>query len=485
MDHPRPGTWFAFGRCHPWFEDSPLAPVRLFSGGTALKKTHSRSSSRKMTRRDLLRKAGTTGLALAAGQAVAPFLLTGCGREVSANKKSGAKSGGGPIKVGILHSLTGTMAISETSLKDVELMAIEEINKAGGVLGSKIEPIVEDPESKFTSVFPEKAKKLLLRDEVAAVFGCWTSVSRKNVLPVFEEYNGLLFYPVQYEGNECSKNVVYTGAAPNQQILPAVEWLMSREGGSKKRFYLLGSDYIFPRTANLIIVKYLKSKGMEAVAEKYTPLGHLEYQNVVQDIKKAEPDVIFSTINGDSNVNFYNELAAQGITADKIPVVAVSVGEDELRGLDPAKVKGHYAAWNYFQSIDTPKNKEFIKNFRDFCKDQTRVTDDPIEAAYFQVYFWKLAVEKAGSTDVDAVREALKSGIEFDAPGGLVKVDPKTQHTYKTFRMGKTRGDKQFDVIYTSPKPIEPEPYPQVAFPGWHCDWTKGGVSRGAEVKVL
>ena len=244
-------------------------------------------------------------------------------------------------------------------------MAIDEINAAGGLLGKKIEPIVEDPESKFTDVFPEKAKKLLLKDKVPVVFGCWTSVSRKNVLPVFEENDGLLFYPVQYEGNESSKNVVYTGAAPNQQILPAVEWLLSKAGGEKKKFYLLGSDYIFPRTANLIIVKYLESKGMKPVAEKYTPLGHLEYQNIVQDIKKEDPDVIFSTINGDSNVNFYNELAAQGITADKCPVVAVSVGEDELRGLDPAKVKGHLAAWNYFQSIDTPVNKEFVKKFKE------------------------------------------------------------------------------------------------------------------------
>jgi len=454
-----------------------------------LKKRDSDSTPKGMTRRDLLRGAGKASLTLAAAQALSPFWLAGCSdstspsgtKTVAVSGKGG--SGGPPIKVGILHSLTGTMAISETSLRDVELMAIEEINKAGGVLGRQIEPIVEDPESKFTTVFPEKAKKLLLKDEVAAVFGCWTSVSRKNVLPVFEENNGLLFYPVQYEGNECSKNVVYTGAAPNQQILPAVEWLMGPKGGDKKRFYLLGSDYIFPRTANLIIVRYLESKGMKAVDEKYTPLGHLEYQNVVQAIKKAEPDVIFSTINGDSNVNFYNELAAQGITADKIPVVAVSVGEDELRGLDPSKVKGHLAAWNYFQSIDTPKNKEFVKKFKAKYGDD-RVTDDPIEAAYMQVYFWKLGVEKAGSTEVDKVREALHTGIEFDAPGGKVKLDPKTQHTYKPFRMGKTRDDKQFDVIYSTDL-IEPDPYPQVAFPGWHCDWTKDGVTKGADVKVL
>jgi urea transport system substrate-binding protein len=440
-----------------------------------LKNNRSETAPQTLTRRDLLKKAGKASITLAAAQALSPFILSGCG----------SKSDGGKIKVGILHSLTGTMAISESSLKDVELMAIDEINKAGGVLGKQIEAISEDPESNFTVGFPEKAKKLLLKDEVAAVFGCWTSVSRKNVLPVFEENNGLLFYPVQYEGNECSKNVVYTGAAPNQQILPAVDWLLSKEGGSKKKFYLLGTDYVFPRTANLIIVKYLESKGLKVVAEKYTPFGHKDYATYIQDIKKEEPDVIFSTINGDSNVNFYNELASAGITADKIPVVAVSVGEDELRGLDPSKVKGHLAAWNYFESIDTPKNKEFIKKFLDkYGKD--RVTDDPIEAAYMGVYFWKAAVEKAKSTEVDKVREAFKSNIEFDAPGGLVKLDPKTQHTYKRFYMGKIRDDKQFDVVYKTDL-IEPVPYPPVAFPGWSCDWTKNptnGVTKGKEVKI-
>src|SRR5208282_1415339 len=388
-------------------------------------------------RRDLLKKAGKTSLLLAAGSSLSPFLLSGCGGGGS----------GSSTKVGILHSLTGTMAISETSLKDVELMAIDEINKKGGVLGKQIEPVVEDPESKFTDVFPEKARKLLLKDKVAAVFGCWTSVSRKNVLPVFEAHNGLLFYPLQYEGNECSKNVVYMGAAPNQQMLPGLDWLLSKEGGQKKRFYLLGSDYIFPRTSNLIFNKYLELKGVKVVGEKYTPLGHLDYANVVQDIKRADPDVIISTINGDSNINFYNELGSQGVSAEQIPVVAVSIGEDELRGLDPSKVKGHLAAWCYFQSIDTPRNKEFVKNFQaKYGKD--RVTDDPIEAAYIGVYFWKLAVEKAGSTDVDKVRAAFKSDITFDAPGGPVKLDAKTQHTFKRFLMGRIRDDKQFDIVY-------------------------------------
>jgi urea transport system substrate-binding protein len=392
---------------------------------------------------------------------------------------------GGPIKVGILHSLTGTMAVSEKSLKDAELMAIDEINKAGGVLGRQVQAVVEDPESKFTTVFPDKAKKLLLQDKVACVFGCWTSVSRKNVLPVFEENNGLLFYPVQYEGNESSKNVVYSGAAPNQQILPAVEWLMSPAGGSKKKFYLLGTDYVFPRTANLIIVKYLESKGLKAVEEKYTPFGYNDYASIVQDIKAKAPDVIFSTINGDSNLNFYKELAAQGITADKVPVVAVSVGEDELRDLTPATVKGHLAAWNYFQSIDSPENKSFVARFQKmYGKD--RVTDDPIAAAYAQVYLWKNAVEKAKSTDVDKVREAfVKMGpIGFDAPEGKIKVDPKNLHVYKAFYMGKIRDDKQFDIIYKT-APIEPDPYPQVAFPGWSVDWTTTGLKKGKAVQVL
>jgi urea transport system substrate-binding protein len=440
-----------------------------------------------MTRRDLLRQAGNAGVTLTAAQLLAPFVLSGCskragGLSTSVRRAHRERRARETIKVGILHSLTGTMAISEASLKDVELMAIDEINGAGGVLGKQIEAVVEDAESKFADGFPEKASKLLLDDKVAAVFGCWTSVSRKSVLPVIEENNGLLFYPVQYEGNECSRNVVYTGAAPNQQILPAVDWLLSEQGGSKKKFYLLGSDYIFPRTANLIIVKYLASKGLKPVAEVYTPLGHQEYRKIIRDLRQADPDVIFSTLNGDSNINFYNELAAQGITADKIPVVAVSVGEDELRWLDPAKVKGHLAAWNYFQSIKTDKNKAFIREFR-ARHGKHRVTDDPMESAYIMVNFWKQAVERAGSTDVDKVREAFKSGIEFDAPGGKVKLDPRTQHTYKRFYMGRINEDKQFDIVFSTGL-LEPVPYPPIAFPGWGCDWTKGGVIRGKEVKI-
>jgi urea transport system substrate-binding protein len=414
-------------------------------------------------------------LTLAAAQALSPFILSGC----ATSTKSAATSGP-PIRVGILHSLSGFMAISEVSLKDAELMAIEEINAAGGVLGRRVESTVEDPASDFGRGFPEKARKLLLDDKVAAVFGCWTSASRKSVLPVFEENNGLLFYPVQYEGNECSKNVVYTGAAPNQQLLPAVDYLWKDMG--KKKFYLLGSDYIFPRTANQIIKAQLANVyKVKPVQEKYADLKERDFKPIVDDIKKVEPDIILSTINGDSNIPFYNELAANGITAEKVPVCGVSVAEDELRGLiGQTKIEGHLCAWNYFQSVKTPKNAEFVKNFKKFVKDDKRVTDDPIEAAYFQVYLWKLAAEKAKSTDVDKILAAIhddKSPIEFEAPGGKVRLDPRNQHVWKPFRMGRVKSDGQFDIVYEYKEkgqvvPIRPEPYPRVAY-NKDCDWIK------------
>jgi urea transport system substrate-binding protein len=454
-----------------------------------MKNTNSGRGTQKITRRDLLKKAGRTSLTLAAAGALSPFVLSGCGKD----GKGGGGPTGGSIKVGILHSLTEFMAISEVSLKDAEEMAIAEINAAGGVLGKKIEAIVEDPASDFAKGFPEKARKLLLDDKVVAVFGCWTSASRKSVLPVFEENNGILFYPVQYEGNECSKNVVYTGAAPNQQILPAVDWLAGKEGGSKKKFYLLGSDYIFPRTANQIINAQLRNvHKIEPVAEKYADLKERDFKPIVDDIKKVNPDVIFSTLNGDSNIPFYNELASNGITADKIPVCAVSVAEDELRGLiGQTKIEGHLCAWNYFQAVDLPKNKEFVANFKKFVKDQKRVTDDPIEAAYFQVYLWKLAAEKAKSTDVDDILKAIHDDanpIEFDAPGGRVRLDPKNQHVWKPFRMGKVKSDGQFDIVYEYKEkgkvvPIRPDPYPRVAY-NKDCDWIKspekGEIDLGA-----
>ena len=359
--------------------------------------------------------------------------------------------------MGILHSLTGILAISEMALKDAELLAIEEINAAGGVLGKKIETVVEDPESRFTDVFPDKAKKLLEKDKVAAVFGCWTSVSRRNVLPVFERNNGLLFYPVAYEGNETSKHVVYGGAVPSQQVVPALDWLLSEAGGSRKKVYFLGSDYVFPYTVHLVATRYLKAKGLAPVAAMLVPLGHREFADVVADIKLKAPDVLLNTVWGDSLVNLFNELAVAGLTADKLPVMSLSITEDELRGLEPAKVKGYFAAWSYFQSVDTAANRQFVKA----CKNKNgeeSVTFDQVEAAYTLVHVWARACTKAKSFDTDKVREALK-GLEIDAPSGKVTVDAKNQHSWKPFRVGRIRADRQFDVVYQSKKPLAPEPF--------------------------
>ncbi len=375
-----------------------------------------------------------------------------------------------PVKVGILHSLSGTMAISETSLRDVELMAIEEVNAKGGVLGRKVEAIVEDGASDWPT-FAEKSRKLLQRDKVCSVFGCWTSASRKAVLPVFERLNGLLWYPVQYEGNECSHNVFYTGAAPNQQISPAVTWLLKNRG---KKFYLLGSDYVFPRTANLIIKAQLKSEGGQLVGEEYTPLGHMEYSTVVNKIRAAKPDVVFSTINGDSNVAFYKQLRNAGITAHDIGVMAVSVAEDELRGIGGGVAEGHYAAWNYFQSVGTNENTSFVDKFKTrFGKN--RVTDDPIEAAYFQVHLWAQAVQKAGALTVDAIRKGAL-GQEFKAPEGMVRIDPQNQHTWKTVRIGQIRADGQFSVVFSTNGPVRPQPWNSLLYPTRDCNWEIGGT---------
>jgi urea transport system substrate-binding protein len=436
-----------------------------------LKKSRSKSP---LTRRHFLGRAG----ALLAGGAAAPFVLSGCG---SSTTGTGGATGveGDKVKVGILHSLSGFMAISEVSLRDAELMAIDEINAAGGVLGKKIEAKVEDPASDFDKGFPEKARKLLEEEKVATVFGCWTSGSRKSVLKVFEKANGLLWYPVQYEGNECAKNVIYTGAAPNQQIIPAIDYLVKKM--NKKKFYLLGSDYVFPRTANQIVKAVLSNVyKMEPIAEKYADLKEKDFKGIVDEIKKAEPDVIFSTVNGDSNISLYNELDRNGLTADKVPACAMSVAEDELRGLiGKCKIEGQLAAWNYFQSVGGEANKKFVADFKkkyDKAGDE-RVTDDPIEAAYFQVYLWKAAVEKAKSFEVDKILEAIhdeKSPITFAAPGGEVKIDPKNQHTWKPFRMGKVKADGQFEILVDSEikSPIRPDPYPPVAYKQ-DCDWIK------------
>ncbi|MBA3685155.1 MAG: urea ABC transporter substrate-binding protein [Planctomycetes bacterium] len=366
------------------------------------------------------------------------------------------------VKVGILHSLSGTMAISEISCKDASVMAIDEINAKGGVLGKQIEAVIVDPESKFQTMFPEKAKELLVDKKVAAVFGCWTSSSRKAVLPIFEANNGLLFYPVQYEGEEESPNIFYTAASPNEQLIPAAEYLMSKDGGAKKKFYLLGTDYVFPRTANKVLKAFLTSKGVPDanIAEEYTDFGHSDYQTIVSKIKAfgaAGDACVLSTINGDSNVPFYKEFANQGLASDTCPIMAFSVAEDELRAMETEKLVGHLAAWNYFQSIDTPANKQFVAAFKaKYGKD--RVTDDPIEAAYYGVYVWKMAVEKAKSFDVAKVVPAVL-GLEFDAPGGKKKMHPTNHHTFKDVYIGEIRADGQFDIVWKSKGLVEPESF--------------------------
>jgi urea transport system substrate-binding protein len=375
------------------------------------------------------------------------------------------------IKVGVLHSLSGTMAISETVLKDTVLMAIDEINAKGGLLGKKLEPVVVDPASNWP-LFAEKAKQLLTQDKVAVTFGCWTSVSRKSVLPVFKENNGLLFYPVQYEGEELEKNVFYTGAAPNQQAIPAVEYLMSKDGGGAKRFVLLGTDYVYPRTTNKILRAFLKSKGVkeEDILEEYTPFGHSDYQTIIAKIKKfaseGKKTAVVSTINGDSNVPFYKELGNQGLKAKDVPVVAFSVGEEELRGVDTKPLVGHLAAWNYFMSIKNPTNDEFIKKWSAYAKAKgiaghkdKPLTNDPMEATYIGINMWAQAVTKAKSTDVDKVIVAM-AGQTFKAPGGFMStMDPKNHHLHKPVFIGEVKADGQFKVVWKTPGPIKAQPW--------------------------
>ena len=374
------------------------------------------------------------------------------------------------IKVGVLHSLSGTMAISETALKNTVLMTIDEINAKGGVLGKKLEAVVVDPASNWP-LFAEKARQLITQDKVSVVFGCWTSVSRKSVLPVFEELNSLLFYPVQYEGEELSQNVFYTGAAPNQQAIPAVEYLMSKDGGGAKRFVLLGTDYVYPRTTNKILRSFLKSKGVaEAdIMEDYTPFGHSDYQTIITKIKKfaaeGKKTAVISTINGDSNVPFYKELGNQGVKATDVPVVAFSVGEEELRGVDAKPLVGHLAAWNYFMSVKNPQNTAFIKAYQAWAKKNsvpnldTVVTNDPMEATYVGIHLWKQAVEKAKSVDVDKVCKAM-SGQTFKAPSGFVlKMDETNHHLHKPVMIGEIQADGQFDVVWKTKGPIRAQPW--------------------------
>ncbi|MGK7898817.1 MAG: urea ABC transporter substrate-binding protein [Xenococcus sp. (in: cyanobacteria)] len=421
---------------------------------------------------------GSTGLA-------ASLFLKGCagGSDTpdtsSETSPTSGAAAGDTIKVGILHSLSGTMAISETTVVDAEMLAIDEINAAGGVLGKQIEPIKEDGASDWPT-FAEKATKLIDKDQVVTVFGCWTSASRKAVLPVFESKKHMLWYPVQYEGQECSQNIFYSGAAPNQQIEPAVDWLLENKG---KEFFLVGSDYVFPRTANTIIKEQLKAKGGTTVGEDYLPLGNTEVTPIITKIKQALPNggVIFNSLNGDSNVAFFKQMQGAGLTADKYPVMSVSIAEEEVRQIGTEYLKGHYAAWNYFMTVDSPANDQFVKAFKaKFGED--RVTNDPMESAYIMVYLWKQAVEAAGTTDLEPVRKAA-IGQEFDAPQGKVKMFPN-HHISQTVRIGQVRDDGLFDIVFATDGPVDPIPWNQYVpeTKGYGCDWTD--PNKGGKYKI-
>ncbi len=382
----------------------------------------------------------------------------GCAVAVSA-LLAGVAQAADPIKIGVLHSLSGTMAISETTLKDTIMMMVDDLNKKGGLLGRPVEAVVVDPASNWP-LFAEKARELIEKDKVAAVFGCWTSVSRKSVLPVFEEKNGLLFYPVQYEGEESSRNVFYTGAAPNQQAIPAVEYLMGPEGGEVKRWVLAGTDYVYPRTTNKILEAFLISNGVakDDIMINYTPFGHSDWQTIVADIKKfassGKKTAVVSTINGDANVPFYKELANQGIKATDIPVVAFSVGEEELAGIDTSNLVGHLAAWNYFMSVDTPENAAFIKQWHAFTKNEKRVTNDPMEAHYIGFKMWTQAVLQAGTTEVNAVRQAMY-GQKVRSPSGYDVVMNTNHHLSKPVMIGEIQADGQFSIVSQTDEAIK------------------------------
>lgn len=393
----------------------------------------------------------------------------------------GGESSAPPIKIGILHSLTGTMAISEKAVVDSVLLAIDELNESGGLLGRKIEPVIVDGKSDWPT-FAQEAKNLILAEDVSVVFGCWTSASRKSVKPVFEKYNHLLFYPVQYEGLEASSNIVYTGAAPNQQIIPAVRWSLDTFG---KRFFLVGSDYVFPRTANAIIRDYTTALGAETVGEEYLLLGSSDVDAIIRQIVETKPDVILNTINGDSNIAFFEKLKAAGITPGEIPVMSFSISENELKSLGIENMIGHYACWNYFQSLESEVNERFVSSFKEKYGTD-RLVNDPMEAAYISVHLWAQAVQETGTDDVSEVRQAL-GDQSFDAPGGLVYVDPENQHIWKTVRIGKIKGDGQFEIVWDSKKPVQPVPFPGTRtesdwdeflvslYGGWGKSWANTG----------
>ena len=374
---------------------------------------------------------------------VAVLLVAGC----SSKKKEDT------VKIGLLHSLTGTMAISEVPVRDSELLAIKEINEAGGVLGKQIEAVQADGESD-PNTFAEKARKLLEDDKVVSVFGCWTSASRKAVKPVFEELFGLLWYPIQYEGMEASPNIMYMGASPNQQVVPAVDYCVEHFG---KKVYLLGSDYVFPRTANRIIKAQLGQLDGECVGEVYVPMGHTNFNEIIEDIKREKPDVIINTLNGDSNIYFFKQMKFAGLTAENLPIMSFSIAEEEVNTIGADVLQNHYVAWNYYETTETPRNSKFVSDYKsEYGSD--RVTGDPIEAGYIAVYMWAAACEKAGSFDVEDVRMAAK-GLSFTAPEGTVTIDGSNQHLYKQVRIGKVNENGLIDEVWATPGAIKPDPY--------------------------
>ncbi|MEH2132409.1 MAG: urea ABC transporter substrate-binding protein [Nostoc sp.] len=387
---------------------------------------------------------------------------------------------GETIKVGILHSLSGSLAISEKSVVDAERLAIEEINQAGGVLGKQVEAIVEDGNSD-AATFAKKAKKLIEQDKVATVFGCWTSASRKAVLPVFESNKHLLWYPLQYEGQECSSNIFYMGAAPNQQIEPSVDWLLKHKG---KEFFLVGSDYVFPRTANSIIKAQLKANGGKSVGEDYIPLGSNDVQSAIAKIKQALPNggVIYNTLNGDTNIAFFRELQASGLHPDKYPSMSVSIAEEEVKAIGIDYLLGHYAAWNYFQTVKTPASEKFVQAFKaKYGSD--RVVNDPMEAGYIMVYLWKQAVEKAKTADHLEMVKAAAYGQSFDAPEGKVTINVN-HHLSKFVRIGEVKDDGLFQIVYESKDAVKPIPWNQflAETKGYACDWLN--PSKGGKYKI-
>jgi len=412
---------------------------------------------------------------VAFGVVIAAFVGSGCESKVKE-----------PIRVGILHSLTGTMAISESPVVDATQLAIEELNDRGGVLGRPVEAVVADGRSDWPT-FAREAERLITQEKVSVVFGCWTSASRKTVRPVFEAHDHLLFYPVQYEGMEQSPNIVYTGAAPNQQIVPAVKWAADNLG---KRFFLVASDYVFPRAANEVIRDQSASLGAEIVGEEYILLGSTDVQAAVDRIAEVRPDVILNTINGDTNVAFFGALRDAGIATDAIPTMSFSIAEPELQSMDISKMVGDLATWNYFQSLDSPENQAFVESFRARHGAQG-VVSDPMEAAYFGVHLWAQAVEEAASAEVCGVRQALR-GQSLLAPGGMVNIDNENNHTWKTVRVGKIRADGQFDVLWDSDRAIRPVPYPPTRsraawdafldglYAGWGDSWANPGAGESS-----